>query len=79
MAKVIYHIVKHDTGWAYRVDGVFSEAYRSHDAARRAAERAAREQRSPGEDATISFEDADGHWHEEQVHSDDRPDTEVEG
>jgi len=79
MTKVVYHIVKHDSGWAYKFDGVFSEAFRSHDAARRAAERVAREQRIPGEEAAISFEDADGRWHEELVHGDDRPETEVEG
>ena len=34
MAKVTYHIVEHDGGWAYQVDGVFSETFPSHDAAR---------------------------------------------
>ena len=27
MSKVTYHIVEHDGGWAYRVDGVFSEPF----------------------------------------------------
>ncbi|WP_158912540.1 DUF2188 domain-containing protein [Caulobacter sp. S45] len=79
MAKVVYHIVQHDGGWAYQADGVFSETYRSHDLARGAAERAAREQRLSGEEAAISFEDADGRWHEELVQGVDRPDTEVQG
>jgi len=79
MSRVVYHIVKHEQGWAYQVDGTYSEAFRSHDAARKAAERAAREQRTPGDEAAISYEDTDGHWHEEQVHSGDRPDTGVEG
>src|SRR5712691_5103150 len=39
MTKVTYDIVEHDGGWAYRVDGVFSETFPSHDLARRAAER----------------------------------------
>src|ERR1019366_4064253 len=35
--------------WAYRVDGVFSEIFPSHDMARRAAERVAKEQVVPRE------------------------------
>ncbi len=77
MPKIIYQVVEHDGGWAYRSDGVYSETFPNHDAARAAAKRAAREQRVSGEDAAISFEDADGRWHEELVAGDDRPDTEV--
>jgi Uncharacterized protein conserved in bacteria (DUF2188) len=50
MNKVTYEIVEHDGGWAYRVGGVYSETFPTHDAARRAAERAAHEQILP--DAT---------------------------
>jgi hypothetical protein len=77
MARVIYQIVEHDGGWAYRVDGVYSETFRSHDAARAAARRAAGEQRVSGEEAAISWEDERGVWHEELDEGDDRPDTEV--
>jgi len=42
MSKITYEIVEHDGGWAYRVNGVFSETFPSHDMARTAAERAAR-------------------------------------
>jgi len=45
MTKITYEIVEHDGGWAYRADGVFSETFPSHDKARRAAERAAKEGR----------------------------------
>ena len=31
MSKVIYEIVEHDGGWAYRADGVYSETFPSHD------------------------------------------------
>ena len=79
MARVVYHIVEHDGGWAYQVDGVFSETYRSHDAAKGAAQHAAREQRLPGEETAISFETADGRWHQELIQGGDRPDTAVEG
>ena len=72
MTKITYHIVEHDGGWAYKVDGVFSEPFPSHDLARKAAERAAREQHVPGEDAN-------GRWHEELAAGTDRPETDVEG
>jgi hypothetical protein len=79
MTKVIYEIVEHDGGWAYRVDGAYSETFRTHDAARRAAERAAREQTQPDETTDISYETPDGRWHDEASDGDDRPETEVEG
>jgi len=41
MTKVTYHIVEHDGGWAYQVDGTYSETFRSHDEAASAARRAA--------------------------------------
>ena len=77
MTKVVYQIVEHDGGWAYSVDGVYSETYPTHELAHAAADRAAREQRISGEDAAIAFEDAKGRWREDYVHGDDRPDTEI--
>jgi hypothetical protein len=79
MAKVVYEIVRHDGGWAYRFDGTYSETFPSHDAAHIAAARVAREQRAPGDQAAISYEMADGTWQEELVDGHDRPDTEVKG
>jgi hypothetical protein len=79
MTKVTYEIVEHDGGWAYRVDGVLSERFLSHDAARGAAERAAGEQRVPGDTTGISYEDRDGHWHDELSAGRDRPVTNVKG
>lgn len=80
MTKIVYQIVEHDGGWAYEVDGVYSETYRSHDQAHAAAVRAAGEQRvSDEEDTGISYEDREGRWHEEIAAGDDRPTTEVEG
>lgn len=79
MAKLTYEIVKHDGGWAYRANGTYSEPFPTHDAARKAAERVAREQLAPGETTTISYEDERGHWHDEISNGDDRPDVEVEG
>jgi hypothetical protein len=79
MTHVTYEIVQHDDGWAYRVDGVYSETFRTHDAARAAARRAAGEQRVAGDTAGITYEDERGRWHEEVSEGDDRPQTDVEG
>ena len=79
MSTMTYEIIEHDGGWAYRADGVFSETFASHDEARRAAERAAREQRAPGEATGISYEDRDSHWHDEVSAGNDRPETTVKG
>jgi hypothetical protein len=79
MSHVTYKIVEHDGGWAYWVDGVFSETFATHDAARKAAERAAAEQRVAGETTGITYEDASGRWHQEIDAGDDRPETDVEG
>jgi len=79
MTKLTYEIVKHDGGWAYRVNGTFSESFPSHDEARHAAERAAKQQAVPGESTLISWEDSKGHWHDEISGGQDRPETDVEG
>jgi hypothetical protein len=79
MTRVIYEIVEHDGGWAYKVGGTFSEPFPSHDAAFRAARTAACEQLRPGESKGIVWEDAGGRWHAEVSAADDRPETEVKG
>lgn len=77
MANLKYEIVEHDGGWAYRVGDTFSETFRSHDKARAAADRAAAEQRIPGSDTVIEWEDKDGRWHSESSPGNERPATEV--
>jgi Uncharacterized protein conserved in bacteria (DUF2188) len=79
MSKIVYHIVQHDGGWAYRVDETFSETFPTHDSAHEAAAKAAAEQQAPGSATEIDYEDKQGHWHNEQSTGDDRPETSVEG
>ena len=79
MTKITYQIVQHDGGWAYRVDETYSETFPSHDLARKAAERAAKEQGVPGEATIISYEDKQGHWHDEKSAGTDRPAAKVKG
>ena len=55
------------------------QTFASHDLARKAAERAAKEQAVPGETTGISYEDKDGRWHDEVARGNDRPETDVEG
>jgi hypothetical protein len=77
MSSVKYEIVEHDGGWAYKAEGTFSETFPTHDAASRAAHRAAREQERPGETAAIDYEDEQGRWHAELASGEDRPQTDV--
>lgn len=79
MTKVVYEIVQHDGGWAYKVGDVFSETFPSHDRARGAAEAAARKQAVSGATTGISYEDRDGTWHQEMADGTDRPETQVQG
>jgi len=78
MIHVTYKVVRHEDGWAYTVNGTFSEAFPTHRAALEAARRAAGEQRVPGQSETIEYEDEQGKWHSEFASGRDRPETEVE-
>jgi Uncharacterized protein conserved in bacteria (DUF2188) len=78
MAHVTYKVVRHEDGWAYTADGVFSESFPSHAEALAAARRAAAEQRAPGQTETIEYEDEKGKWHTELALGSDRPETDVE-
>ncbi len=79
MTEIVYQIVRHDGGWAYRVNETYSEPFRTHDEARRAAALAAREQEEPGSATLITWEDEQGHWHRELAGGTDRPHTKVRG
>jgi hypothetical protein len=76
--KIIYEIVEHDGGWAYKVGDVLSETFPSHQDARAAAEKAAAEQELSGETTDIEYETKDGVWREETAEGDDRPETEIQ-
>jgi uncharacterized protein DUF2188 len=78
MTHITYKVVRHDDGWAYTVDGVFSEAFPTHAAALAAARRAAAEQRVPGSTEAIEWEDEHGRWHSETARGSDRPETDVQ-
>ena len=77
MVHVTYKIVPHDDGWAYTVNGVFSESFPTHAEALTAARRAAAEQRTPGRSEAIEYEDENGKWHSELARGTDRPETDV--
>jgi hypothetical protein len=78
MSHITYKVVEHDDGWAYTVNGVFSESFSNHATALAAAKRAAAEQRRPGHTEAIEYETPDGKWHTETADGSDRPETEVE-
>lgn len=79
MTKLVYEVVQHDGGWAYKVGDVFSETYPDHDAAQEAAEIAAKEQLRPGETEPIEYQDEQGRWKTETADGRDRPETDVVG
>jgi Uncharacterized protein conserved in bacteria (DUF2188) len=72
-SDITYEIVQHDGGWAYKVNGVFSEPFQTHAEAFDAAQSAAAEQELPGDAETIEYEDEKGVWHYETVSGRDRP------
>jgi hypothetical protein len=77
MVKVVYEVVPHDGGWAYKLGDVYSEAFPTHSEALEAARIVAAEQQVGGDSAEISWQDAQGKWHEEYAEGGDRPETEV--
>lgn len=78
MTKIIYEVVEHDGGWAYKLGDVFSEAFRSRDLAVAGAKAAAAEQQVGGETEEISYQDKSGAWHFEHADGGDRPEAVVE-
>jgi hypothetical protein len=77
MAKIHYQVVQHDGGWAYKLENVFSEPFRSRAAALAAARRVAAEQHVPGDATQIEYQDEHGKWHIEQSEGTDRPEADV--
>ena len=78
MARIIYSIVQHDGGWAYKAADAYSESFPSRDMALAAAKAAAAEQQVGGDDEEISFQDEQGNWHFEHADGGDRPEATVE-
>ncbi|MFK0299514.1 DUF2188 domain-containing protein [Brevundimonas sp. NPDC090276] len=78
MTRIVYRIVPHDGGWAYKLGDSFSETFATHAAARAAAVAVSREQQVPDRTSWIEFEDSSGQWITERADGHDRPETEVE-
>jgi hypothetical protein len=78
VSKVVYEVVEHDGGWAYKVGDVLSEPFRTHAEAHEAAAAAAERQRHAGKTEGIEYEDKAGNWHQELAEGTDRPDTELD-
>ena len=77
MTRVVYDVVEHDGGWAYKVGTTFSETFATHAEAVEAARSAAAEQQVAGQTEGIEYEDSSCKWHGEVSRGDDRPETEV--
>jgi hypothetical protein len=77
MTEIHYKVVQHDGGWTYKLGDVFAETFATHDDAMAAARAVAAEQQLSGETVPISWQDADGKWHDEVAQGDDRPEADV--
>ena len=77
MPNVVYEVVEHDGGWAYRAGETFSETFPSHDEARIAATKAAAHHQYQGSSSPIEYQNGKGEWRVEQAGGDDRPRTTV--
>ena len=77
MTKIVYEIVEHNGGWAYKLDDVFSETFDTKGQATAAANDVAARQQVSGEDETIQYQDEGGTWRVEDEAGDDRPDVEI--
>jgi hypothetical protein len=73
MPQVTYQVIQHDGGWAYKMGSTISETYPTRVLAHTAAARAAGEQKTPGEDEAVAYEDSSGEWREEEARGGDRP------
>jgi hypothetical protein len=78
MAEIVYEVVEHDGGWAYKVGDVFSERFDTHEDARKAADNAASRHELSGGDEVITYQDEEGREHIEVAVGEDRPETTVE-
>ena len=77
MTKIVYEVIQHDGGWAFKLGDTISETFPSHDKAFAAAKRVAMEQMRPGQTVGISWEDTKGRWHDEISSGDDRPEVDI--
>jgi Uncharacterized protein conserved in bacteria (DUF2188) len=75
--KIIYEVLEHDGGWAYKVGTTYSETFHSRDDALAAARIAAAEQQVAGSTEGIEYEDTAGKWHHEVAEGTDRPEADV--
>ncbi|MFD2260083.1 DUF2188 domain-containing protein [Chelativorans composti] len=77
-ARVVYEVVEHDGGWAYKVGDVYSESFPTRHEAVIAAQNAADAHELIGDDAHIEYQDDRGRWHEDEISGFDRPEAEVD-
>jgi len=79
MRSITYKVLRHDGGWAYRVNGACSETFPTREKARKAARRAAWEQAASAESSLIDYEDGQRPRYHELSAAGERPKTPAEG
>ncbi|KRB55056.1 hypothetical protein ASE04_04850 [Rhizobium sp. Root708] len=74
---VTYHVDKHDGGWAYHVDQVWSETFSDHGSALKAARAAASRQGTSDASVLVTYENTSGQWVTELAGNGERVDANV--
>ncbi len=78
MTRIVYEVVPHDGGWAYRQNGAYSETFPSHADALEAARIVAAAQMKAGEAKQIIYQDGKGVWRREFDDGSDPIEAEVQ-
>jgi hypothetical protein len=65
MSTITYRVVKHEGGWAYEANGIYSAQFQTREAARKAAGLAATAQAVAHKITPPSYEDKNEQWYDD--------------
>jgi hypothetical protein len=65
LGRFIYQVVKHERGWAYRLEQTYSRVFPTQADAIEAAKDAARKMHEPGDQTVVNVEDRPRRWRTE--------------
>jgi hypothetical protein len=65
MSKITYTVVKHDGGWAYEANGIYSAQFQTREAAPKAARLAATAHAAANKITPPSYEDENAQWQDD--------------
>jgi hypothetical protein len=65
LGRFVYQVVRHENGWAYRLEQTYSRVFPTQLDAKAAAKDAARKMHEPGDETLVHVEDRPLHWRTE--------------